>query len=40
MDSDAFLITDTWLTGSDSDHRIIVDVTPTGYTRHDILGIH
>ena len=32
MDLDALIITETWLTGIDSDHRIIGDLTPDGYT--------
>ena len=35
LDLDALVITETWLTGKDSDHRIIGDLTPDGYTfRH------
>ena len=35
LDSDALVITEIWLTGNDSDHKIISDLTPEGYTfRH------
>jgi len=31
MDLDAFIITETWLTGNVSDQKIIREVTPVGY---------
>ena len=34
VDFDALVITETWLTGKDSDQKIIGDMTPEGYTFH------
>ena len=40
LDLDAHVITETWLTGEDSDHRIIGDLTPDGYTFRHALCTH
>ena len=34
LDFDAFVITETWLTGKDSDQKIVGDMTTEGYTFH------
>jgi len=34
MDLDALVITKTWLTGNVSDHKIVGDVIPAGYSFH------
>jgi len=40
MDLDAFVITETWLTGNVSDQKIVGDVTPAGYSFYHPALIH